>query len=156
MKRLNEYIKPYTQRYDWSCGAATLLVCYRTLGIEDYTEEELIKELETSKGGTYWENMKNHPTELGFEVRAEENADLNKLEKVFKKGYPVVAFWMDDRNGFVEPHYSVIKHIDKNKVVLVDTTWGDLIEFTKEEWLTRWDNGEGMKFFMTILPGVSN
>jgi len=138
MKRLNEYIKPYTQRYDWSCGAATLLVCYRTLGIEDYTEEELIKELETSKGGTYWENMKN------------------KLEKVFKKGYPVVAFWMDDRNGFVEPHYSVIKHIDKNKVVLVDTTWGDLIEFTKEEWLTRWDNGEGMKFFMTILPGVSN
>jgi predicted double-glycine peptidase len=85
------------QTFDFDCGAKALQLVMEYYGVE-MREDELIKELKTSKDGTSYINMITVAEKNGFEVFASNGVSLKQLKHFIDQGYPViinVQAWAD-------------------------------------------------------------
>lgn len=146
-------IKHFYQTPDFGCGAASLLIAYRALGIE-YNEVSLTLELGTTKDGTSWFQMIEHTAMLGFPTEFKNQANYKDLQKNFKNGVEVIA-WSTDGNAEPQPHFSVISGITNDLIELTDPgrppeDWPSIM--TKEEFLSKWFITDYARSYLLIKP----
>ena len=155
-------IAPYEQKYFFSCGPASLSICYKALG-HSHTEERIMREMHASVDGTDWTELLHHVvdiTEYGASMRFRATYGEMK-EELDKFGYPIIVCWQTDRRRVpveggmgAEPagHYSVVKAMDDESITLADPGFGDIVTFTKEYFDERWYEENTERAYLAIRP----
>src|SRR3972149_4210269 len=154
MEKLNPTIKPidriapYEQKYEASCGPASLSIALRALGHSN-TEERIMREGEMSMTGVEWEDMLKYVSDkmfypLVYRTRATYEDLLEEHQDI---GYPIFVCWKTDRTlreggnfaGSFKaepgPHFSVVKYMTKDEIYIADPSFGDIFKMTREDFL---------------------
>lgn len=139
---MRKEIEPYEQRTSFTCGAASLVIAYRALGI-NISEEILISEMRITQEGVTWPEIVENLVDHGFGLKWYVRANYKELKQDFKKGVVIVA-WNTDWSGEPGGHYSVVSGITNDLIELTDPgipvqEWPSIM--TKDEFLAKWDVG---------------
>ena len=129
MERL-PIIGTYHQRRNSACGPASLVICYRSLGLH-LKEKTVCDDIVINNGaGAEWDDLVLHAIQNGFNVSYKSEATIYDLMGEYFAGHPTIISYDLQMEGLpLGYHYSVIKSIDVNQVVLSDpadnkfTTW---------------------------------
>lgn len=155
------------QTYDYDCGAKALQTVMAYYGI-DAREDDLIKDLQTSKKGTRPVNMRRVAQKYGFKVKSGTGWTLEDIKWYINAGTPVIVLlqaWAerfmtleDWGQDYDNGHYAVV--IDnKNEVVVFEDpasfrrTW-----LAESEFMLRWHDrdpqtGRRVERFGMVLLG---
>jgi len=140
----------YCQKYNYSCGPATMKLVYGCFGVE-YDEETLIQELNTRpEEGTDWIDMIRHPYERGYNISFLNYSNWKALYRNWMHGFPIIVGWMSPNGGVEEGHYSVVKYMDKQCITLADTAEGKEIQMKKDAFISVWHDDETSAAFLVI------
>lgn len=155
------------QTFDFDCGAKALQLVMEYYGVE-MREDELIKELKTSKDGTSYINMITVAEKNGFEVFASNGVSLKQLKHFIDQGYPViinVQAWADKymtledwKSSFDYGHYAVVIGYEDNIIIFEDPSSIHRTWMLEEEFLARWhdidlNTHERVDHFAMVLMG---
>lgn len=157
--RYVDLIKSYEQRYSFSCGPAALHIAYKAYG-KDIDEGQIATELELDEEGTSWKAMSEHPKRYGFNTWYRERANYDELKAVHDKtGFIQIIGWTSDRDndrtrGLPEPHFSVIRKITPTHIMMTDPAFANLYTMKKEDFMSKWFDGEAKRAYMTIVPNI--
>ena|SRR3990167_7064899 len=148
---LLELLEPYEQKYNWSCGSASLLVCYRAYGIK-ITEDEIIKESFTDEEGMSWQQMREHVDSMGFKPHHKKYASYDTLlNTLVRTQSPTIVCWMSDRDGEDGAHFSVVKTMTPDSISILDPAFGDMHTMNRWAFEEKWMDQETHNAFLTIL-----
>lgn len=106
------------------CGPASLKILLSYFG-KTYSEKTLAKlSGATRKNGTEHEGLIKAIKKLGGHVHAKTNGSISELRHlVLKKRLPVLVGWYST-HGIPGDHYSVVYHLSKNYIYLMDPERG--------------------------------
>jgi len=145
-------IKHYYQEASFSCGPASLLIAYRSLGL-DHNEVAICAECGTTKeDGTDWGQMFYHTVLMGFPAELKSNATYKDIKKDFKRGRIIVAWCTDDEPA---SHYAVVSGVLDDLIELTDPgqrseKWPSVM--TKEEFMNKWFTETAVRTYLLIKP----
>lgn len=154
-----DLIKPYEQRYSFSCGPASLHIAYKAYG-KDIDEGHIATELEINEEGTTWKAMKEHPSKYGFNTWYKDRSDYEELKAVHDKtGFVQIIGWTSDRDndrtkGEPEAHFSVIRRITPTHIMIADPAFANLYTMKKEDFMNKWFDDEAKRAYLTIVPNI--
>lgn len=115
-------IKPLKQTKSY-CGPYCLKLIFDYYGLNVEIKEiakiskTVVKE---SNSGTSPQNMVVAAKHFGFKAKYKENSSIKEIEKLIKKGIPVIVNWFSDYEG----HYSIVADIDKTGLYIIDPEYG--------------------------------
>ncbi|MEK7113029.1 MAG: cysteine peptidase family C39 domain-containing protein [Patescibacteria group bacterium] len=146
-----ERIKPYEQRFKFSCGPSSLLIAYQSLGVE-YDEARLVTEIGTDITGTSWEEMLLHPLRMGLKAELRGNSTWNELKRDFRRGVLIVG-WSVNFPDTPSEHFSVVRDITDDLIELADPgipikDQPNIME--KEEFLVKWQGEVDKRIYLLI------
>lgn len=126
------------QRYDFSCGAASLATLFKyTFGIEEADEEEIVKEMiekgdreRIRENGFSLLDMKRHAERRGFQA----NGYRVQAENLPRLNIPVIA--LIHSKGY--KHFVILKGIRDKKAYLADPASGNRA-IPLETFVKSWD-----------------
>ena len=133
-------VESLEQISDFSCGPCAVQSVLRAFG-EFRSQEALAEQLGTTeKRGTPIDEIKRFFWYKGFST--EERAgvgwrELLHLRKQTKN--PLLVCWTPTEEP--ESHYSLLKEVKKDRVVLTNTYDGSNLEVDRIEWMHRWRDG---------------
>jgi predicted double-glycine peptidase len=137
------------QRYDYSCGAASMATILNAVYGRNFSEMDLLKAIDKGTGRASFHDMAHSLNELGF--RAQGYAA--SWEQLVKLKIPVIVylkFRTDD-------HFSVVRGIDGDTVWLADPSLGHRT-FSRAQFLSMWNTRKDDSDpnltgkFLVILP----
>jgi predicted double-glycine peptidase len=155
------------QTFDFDCGAKALQLVMEYYGVE-MREDELMKELKTSKEGTNYINMIAVAERNGFEVFASDSVSLEQLKRFIDEGYPVIVIvqaWADrymtleDWNSTNDyGHYAVVIGHQDHIIIFEDPSSTHRTWMSEEEFLARWhdidlNTHKTVEHFAMVLMG---
>jgi ABC-type bacteriocin/lantibiotic exporter with double-glycine peptidase domain len=155
------------QTFDFDCGAKALQIVMEYYGVE-MREDELLKELKTSKNGTDYESMIALAEKKGFQVLASSGVSLAELKGFVDQGYPVIVIlqaWADRymtledwRASFDHGHYAIVVDYQNRIIVFEDPASIRRTWLSEEEFLARWHDldpktHEKVEHFAMVLKG---
>lgn len=168
-----DYLLPFEQSWEASCGPATARIVLRALG-KVYphergtfiTEERIMREMELPMTGTEWHHMEELFSEkLSFPIIKETKATYEELmEEFWKYEFPIIVLWQTDRSRKYNctlapafkaepgPHFSAIKYIDEEIIFIADPSVGDIFGMTREDFCERWHEEGDERCFLAIRP----
>lgn len=133
----------FRQDTNYSCGPASLQMLFAFYG-KRFSEEKLMKELETSKDtGTSHSALVTFSTEEGFYVYVNNNSDIAEIREFIQAGFPVLVHFIETSDN--EGHYSIITEINSDVVILNDPWNGEGFEISLPTFMRRW-HSEDMQF----------
>ncbi len=137
--------KVVKQRFDYSCGAASLATILNEFYGQSLSELELVNAIDNGNRRASFSDMKNTLGEFGF--RAQGFATT--YEQLAKLKIPVVVYLKYRRDD----HFSVLRGVDDHTVWLADSSLGNRT-FSKHQFMDMWDtrNAELNGKFLVILP----
>jgi ATP-binding cassette subfamily B protein len=111
---------PYQQNYDGSCGPASLKIVLKHFGIEK-SEKELRKLTKCTIEGVELEDLLKVAKKFDLKGFIKENSTIGEMKKYLKeKDHVIIVGWFSTDEG----HYSVVSHIGKENVYLIDPELG--------------------------------
>lgn len=155
------------QTFDFDCGAKALQIVMEYYGVE-MREDELLKELETSKNGTDYQSMIALAEKKGFQVFASGGVSLAELKGFIDRGYPVIVIlqaWADRymtledwRASFDQGHYAIVVDYQNRIIVFEDPASIRRTWLSEREFLARWHDidpktHEKVEHFAMVLMG---
>ncbi len=155
------------QTFDFDCGAKALQLVMEYYGVE-VREDDLMRELGTSKDGTNYVNMIAMAERNGFEVFASSGVSLEQLKQFIDQGYPVIVIvqaWADRymtledwKSSFNNGHYAVVIGIQDHIIIFEDPSSIHRTWMSEEEFLARWhdldlNTHEMVDHFAMVLTG---
>lgn len=116
-------IKPIEQNKSGLCGVASLRMVLAYYGIKK-SEKELAKlTYSTAHYGTRTKSIIRVAKTLGLKTKEKDNATLKDIgHYVLKRKIPVIVDWFSRDDG----HYSVVAHINKKYIYLLDPELGKI------------------------------
>jgi ATP-binding cassette subfamily B protein len=136
---LNKF--PHFKQYDeLDCGPACLRIICKYYG-KSFTQDYLRELMHTGRSGTSLLSISDAAEELGFRTIGTR---LSYDDLVEASPFPCIAFWS-------QKHFIVIYKIKKNKVYVSDPAHG-LVEYSKEEFLKGWSQGNNEGIVLTMEP----
>ena len=133
-------IKYYRQSNNWTCGPANIRMILESLLNKKYTEQQLIKILNTNSiDGTLQKDMisigDNDIFKDLLECQYGDYGNIEKLKGLTKNGWLCIVEWsLNDC-----PHYSLFSHDDGYNVYLNDPWFGELYKVEKYDFIRRWN-----------------
>jgi predicted double-glycine peptidase len=135
------------QTFDFDCGAKALQTAMAYYGI-DAREDELIKELQTTKEGTRPVNMRRVAEKYGFKVRSGTGWTLEDIKWYVNAGTPVIVLlqaWAerfmtleDWGKDYDDGHYAIVIDTRNEIVVFEDPSSFRRTWLVESEFLLRW------------------
>jgi predicted double-glycine peptidase len=142
------------QTFGFDCGAKALQTVMAYYGI-DIREDELIKELGTSKDGTRVDRMISVAESKGFRVEARQGWTLREVKRYIDKGDPVIVLlqaWADRymtlknwRNDYDDGHYAVLIDHARGVLLFEDPASFRRTWLREYEFLARWHDLDSSK-----------
>src|SRR5258708_37832816 len=89
---LVDLLRPYKQKYSYSCGPASLVMTLACYGIK-FREEEIVKYMNTSEGGgTHWFEMISFIYDTDFRPTLLFRSNFPKLKDIFDTNHlPIIV-----------------------------------------------------------------
>lgn len=150
-------LKPFLQSTAF-CGPASLKIILSYFG-KNYTEPELARLASATKEhGTFHTGLIEAAKKCGAKTFAKEKGTLKELETwLYKKNIPVLIGWYDT-SGEEGDHYSVVYHISKHYIYMMDpATNSGYRKMSIKKFLSYWYDFEDDKntlkihrWFMTL------
>ena len=106
-----------------SCGPASLKIVLQFFGIKK--SEKSLVELTgcTKEKGASGKAILKAAKSLGFKGFIKDSAKIKDIRKyVLERKIPVIVDWFSKDDG----HYSVVAHIDKENIYLLDPEFGEI------------------------------
>lgn len=100
----------------------------------------------TNRNGTRSEGMVNALTQLGYRTSFKERLSWGRLKSYVDRGYYVIVAWWSildygDKVTHAAPadgHWSVVKSMTKDTIVLYDPDVPQLRDLSKAFWMAHW------------------
>lgn len=135
------------QNLDYSCGASSLSTLLTFFYKFPKAEAEILKDMNLKDVMSSFSDLAKVSEKYGFQAKG-ILADYAALSKI---KIPAIIYINHRGND----HFSVVKVIDKNRVFLADSSFGNRI-LTKKQfekiWLTETTNNQKMGKVLLILP----
>lgn len=155
---LNSFPK-VQQSTAYSCGAASLLSILKYFGIEQYTEQDLMKMLYTHASiGTFILNIKQVCNDLNLDFVC-KRMSIQELIRYTNEQIPVlILFQGADPNQSLSDedlsHYAVVVGYDDNqqKVLVYDPWDKKVLKYSSDDFIKKW-NGHGYKNYGIAIKG---
>jgi ATP-binding cassette, subfamily B, bacterial len=136
---LNKF--PHYKQYDeLDCGPACLRIICKYYG-KSFSQDYLRELMHTGRSGTSLLSISDAAEELGFRTIGTR---LSYDDLAEASPFPCIAFWS-------QKHFIVVYKIRKNKVYVSDPAHG-LVEYSKEEFLKGWSQGNNEGIVLTMEP----
>ncbi len=138
------------QNFDYSCGAAsiaTILNYYYGLSV---TEEEILDLMDTNDLRASFDDMARVLSAYGFRGVGYAAS----FDQLLSLKMPVIVYTKHRKND----HFSVIKGIDKNTVLIADPSLGNRT-YSKHQFLDMWQTRDSSTLkgrILAIIPKNSN
>lgn len=117
------------------CGPAALKMVLSVYGIKR-SEKFLAKLTKTSRiKGCYEKNIVKAAQSFGLKGYVKEKSNLKELERLVKKGIPVIVDWFSPEEA---GHYSVVVSFTKDHILLADPHFGKIKKHKKDWFKERW------------------
>lgn len=139
-KKMLKKFPHYKQHDEMDCGPTCLRIICKYYG-KTFSQEFMREKMHTGRSGTSLLSLSDAAEELGFRTIG-SRLSYDDLEEA--SPFPCIAFW-------AQKHFIVIYKIKKNKVYVSDPSHG-LIEYTKEEFLKGWSQGNNEGIILTLDP----
>ncbi len=136
-------LKPFRQSPAY-CGPASLKIALAYLG-KRIPEKKLARLCRTTKKhGTLHRGMVRGAKATGVRVIAKQKSTIRDMRDLIqKKKLPIIVGWYDT-SGKEGDHYSVIYHVSKNFIYLMDpATKSGYRKMSIKKFLERWFDFEG-------------
>lgn len=117
------------QDLDFSCGAASVATLLNNFYGQNVTEEEILNKMDKTQMRASFEDMQRIMPELDFEAKGYALS----YEQLAKLKIPVIIYLKYRKND----HFSVLRGIDENMVLLADSSWGH-VSMSKSQFLDAW------------------
>ena len=142
---------PYEQMNLFSCASAALTISYRALGLT-YSELDIRKDLgKKSTEVLSWLDMLKHPRTKGFETSFYyEEPYESLLYRFYDDDSVVIVGWVPLDNQARFHHYSPVKAINLENIVLVDSDLGNFEGLPRRKFEQFWRDYTYTHPFMTI------
>lgn len=118
------------QDQDFSCGAASIATLLNNFYGQNLTEDDILTQMGKEKERASFDDMQKIMPKLGFQAKGYaltyEQLTLLKI--------PAIVYLKYRKNE----HFSVLRGIDKNTVLLADPSLGH-ISMSKSQFLKSWD-----------------
>lgn len=145
-------IEPVHETGEGWCGPASLEIALRALGIE-VNQEAIATVFDDIEEGLSWDDMQRIAGAYGCPTFRDWEASYENLAIVFNEtSLPIIVAWMSDRDGEPGAHYSVVKHIDAQSIILADPEYEDYVMYSRDSWMKRWYDEETRRAYMVIFP----
>ncbi|MBT3297827.1 hypothetical protein HN385_02795 [archaeon] len=117
------------------CGPACLKMVLSAYGINK-SENYLAKITNSSRTkGCYEDNIVKAAEQFGFKGYVKQNSSINEVNKLVKKGIPVIVDWFSPEEA---GHYSVVVGFNQGKIILADPHFGELKKYKIGWFEERW------------------
>lgn len=125
------------------CGPACLEFIAERFGVP--VDQPRLAELlgTTKKDGTPHPMMVMGARLMGLEVVEINCTNIIDLAKMKDLGYEIIVNWMDGEDSKNDGHYSVIREIKQETIVLDDPSWGEIREMRMSVFEKQWFDYEG-------------
>lgn len=133
------------QRFDYSCGAASMATILNEFYGQAVTELELLGAIDNGNSRASFSDMKKALDKFGFEAEG----FATSYEQLARLKIPVLVYLKYRKND----HFSVLRGIDVNTVWLADSSLGNRT-FSKYQFLDMWRtrNSKLNGKFLAIFP----
>lgn len=134
-----DLLKPHKQAYNFSCGPASLHMLLECHDVTGFSEEDILKVMATGDEGTSWQDVHEFLDRIRISYVYRANASYKKLLDDFNfHRSPILVMWRTDRVKNIGYHFSVVKDVIPNELLLADPTFGDYYPISKNKFLRRW------------------
>ncbi len=136
----------------FSCGRSALRVCYSQLG-HKYSEAGINLDLSVGPDDCLsWDHMIAHPRMLGLNTSLYTgNGFESLLIAHYDPAIMVIVGWtpyiVADSNKF---HFCPVRRVSPGTIQLVDSSFGQIVTFSRREFIEQWYDTEYSRGFMTI------
>lgn len=126
------------QKEEGWCFPASAKFILRRFG-ETRTQEELGIIFGTTKEkGTALAGIERGFAQLGYRAEVREDSRWEDIEKAVEKGWGVIVDWWHDLDDEPDGHYSVVKEISRNEIVLLDPEIGGKRTLERKDFERKW------------------
>lgn len=147
-------VKPYEQRYSFSCGPASLKIALRAFG-KEMDEGDISSKLFTTREGTDWKPMEDLAKSLGLGTIFMHNVDYDVLLTMQRIGYVSIIGWtpnFDAAETKGEGHFSVVRKAKPNHIFIADPANGLITGMSKHEFTRAWFDEEYRRGLLALSP----
>lgn len=133
------------QMFDYSCGAASIATLLTYYFNDEYSEYEILEQLNSKDAAASFDDMKKLLYAFGYDAQG-YSISFNQLLKI---KIPVILFIRQKNNN----HFVVLRGINESYVHVSDPSYGNVV-YTKEQFLRRWETRNDSKQAGKILAVV--
>jgi ABC-type bacteriocin/lantibiotic exporter with double-glycine peptidase domain len=153
-KSMTKIPLPYRkQETDFYCGPAIVQMILASNGTE-IPQGEIAASLGTSDAtGTTIDAMRDFLHSCGFDVTRKNNASLEKIKNALDTDAMVVVGYVETSEDV--PHYSLVKEVTANAIVLIDPWSGNEQTMTPNEFESRWRDDSALAYGERMMMTVS-
>lgn len=131
-------IKYFKQETNYTCGAAAMRMTLSKFGINK-SEKQVCKHLGTNKvRGTWNKSFPEFAEKMKLNYIVRRNSNIKELKKAFLEGFAVIVCYYIPKDKV--DHYAVVKKINNQSIILMDSYYGDNLIIKINDFLKNWNS----------------